>query len=152
MIRVLSGSVIPILGLGAAIALLGPDQLTGPRGEPLVVEAPAASALQPASFDGGTCALPLLLSEDDQLLAKALAAGSGLTVVTLAVTIGADGSSVEVGEGVIDADADAVAFVILDAHGQIVAVTNPAPRRQHSAAENATGCLGPSPVEQPAGI
>lgn len=63
MIRVLLGSALPVLGIGAAATLLSPDILTGPRGEPLVMVAPADAALQPASYNGDACASTLLFAD-----------------------------------------------------------------------------------------
>ena len=63
MIRILLGSALPVLGIGAAATLLSPDILTAPRGEPLVMVAPADAALQPASFDGDACASTLLFAD-----------------------------------------------------------------------------------------
>ena len=64
MIRLLLGSALPVLGLGAAATLLSPDLLTGPRGEPMMMAAPARSPrLQPASFDGDACAPTLLFAD-----------------------------------------------------------------------------------------
>jgi hypothetical protein len=61
MIRLLLGLALPVLGIGASAAFLGPDLLTGPRGEPLVMAAPDRPMLQAASFEGGGCASTTIL-------------------------------------------------------------------------------------------
>ena len=63
MIRILLGSALPVLAVGAAATLLSPDILTAPRGEPLVMVAPAAAGLQPASYDGDGCDSTLLFAD-----------------------------------------------------------------------------------------
>ena len=63
MIRILLGSALPVLGIGAAATLLSPDILTAPRGEPLVMVAPGEAALQPASYNGDACASTLLFAD-----------------------------------------------------------------------------------------
>lgn len=120
MIRSLLGSALPILGLGAAAALLGPDLLAGPRGAPLVVAAPPAATLQKASFDGSACALPLTLEQDLLLGAEA-----GVHVVTLALRHGPDGASFAVENGVAGGDADAALILAFDDAGRIVSVSEP---------------------------
>jgi hypothetical protein len=145
MIRVLSGSVIPVLGLGAAIMLLGPDQLTGPRGEPLVVDAPTAAAVQRAGFDGQPCATPLLFSEEDRALAEV--EGAGVKALTITFGFGADGTAVEVEDGVTHPDSDAAVVVLFDAGGEIVAIM---PSRINAALTRADCPSGDEP--QPAGI
>jgi hypothetical protein len=145
MIRVLSGSVIPVLGLGAAIMLLGPGQLIGPRGEPLVVDAPAASAIHQASFEGQPCATPLLFSEEDQL---AGAEGAGVKALTITFGFGADGTAVAVEEGVTEPDADAAVVALFDADGRLVAIM---PSRIDAAAATRADCPA-ADTPLPAGI
>lgn len=66
MIRILLGSALPVLGIGAAATLLSPDILTGPHGEPLVMVAPGDAAFQPASYNGDACAsTPLFADPSD---------------------------------------------------------------------------------------
>jgi hypothetical protein len=62
MIRVAVGTALPILGLGLGVALIGPDLLAGPRGEPLMIADAANDMIEPASFDGDACASALLLA------------------------------------------------------------------------------------------
>ena len=62
MIRVAVGSALPILGLGLGVALIGPDLLAGPRGEPLMIAGAANDMIEPASFDGEACVDALLLA------------------------------------------------------------------------------------------
>jgi hypothetical protein len=63
MMRILLGSALPVLGIGAAATLLSPDLLTTPRGEPLVMAAPDGAALQPAKYEGDGCASTLLFTD-----------------------------------------------------------------------------------------
>ena len=62
MIRVALGSALPVLGLGLGVALIGPDLLAGPRGEPLMIAGAANDMIEPASFEGEACADALLLA------------------------------------------------------------------------------------------
>ncbi len=119
MIRMLFGSALPILGLGAAMVLLGPDLLSGPRGAPIVVAAPSDATLQKASFDGTACALPLA-AEQDLLVAQ-----PDVNLVTLALRHGPDGASVAVEHGLAGAGADAVLVLALDGDGRILSVSEP---------------------------
>ena len=119
MIRILLGSAAPILGLGAATALLGPELVTGPRGEPLMVSSPASLALQPVHYGGAACAQSLAL-EADILLAQ-----PGVHVVTLALRYGPDGASFVVENGVAGAEADAALVLAFDGDGRILSVSEP---------------------------
>ncbi|MGH6923081.1 MAG: hypothetical protein ACRED5_04860 [Propylenella sp.] len=149
MIRILFGSALPILGLGAAAVLLGPDLVTGPRGEPLVVAAPSAPVLQEASFDGAACSFPLILGEDFELVDR-MKAAAGAHVVTLAFRAGADGAPVAVVEmGVKRSDA-AIVLVFND-EGRIVAVARPPSERERKLADSYAACLAGAET-RPAGI
>ncbi len=124
MIRILFGSALSVLGLGAAATVLGPELVTGPRGEPLVVAAPQDAALQQASFDGAACASTLILDEEDLLHATpAQAATGGVHVVTLAFRSGVDGPSMVMEPGETDTG-DGMGFVLVfDGAGRILSVT-----------------------------
>jgi len=141
MIRILVGSAIPVLGLGAATAFLGPDLVTGPRGEPLIVAAPPAAAVQDASFDGTGCAFPLLLQEEEGLPAEAAKQGADTRVVILAFGRGPAGPWIEVERGLTDPDAEIAAVLVFDGGGRIVAVTYPPSQRERMMA-GAAGCDG----------
>lgn len=67
MFRIVFGSALPVLSLGIAASFLGGGILNPPRGEPLVVAAPADARLQPASFDGEGCPSPLFFDETPAL-------------------------------------------------------------------------------------
>ncbi len=121
MIRMLFGLALPILGLGAAMVLLGPDLLSGPRGAPIVVAAPSDATLQKASFDGTACALPLA-AEQELLLDQPEAATH---FVTLALRYGPEGASVTVENGVAGAAADAAVVLAFDAERRIISVSEP---------------------------
>ena len=62
MIRVLLGSALSVLGIGA-VASLGPTLLSGPRGEPLVMTAPDQPTLQAANYDGDACGSTLVFAD-----------------------------------------------------------------------------------------
>lgn len=148
MIRILFGSALPILGLGAAVALLGPDMVTGPRGEPLTVAAPPASVHQ-ASFDGAACASPLILYDEYELTDPARPA-EALHVVTLAFRQDADGASLRVEDGATAPKADAALVLIFDDRGHIVAATHPPGLRERAQAY-AADCIDDT-APAPAGI
>jgi hypothetical protein len=152
MIRILFGSALPILGLGAATALLGPDLLTGPRGEPLVVAAPSTPVLQEASFDGTACPFPLILGEDFEW-ADRMRPAAGAHVVTLAFRAGTDGAPVAVVEmGVKHARAaDAALVLVFDEEGRIVAVARPPSEHERKLADSYAACLAGAET-RPAGI
>ncbi len=139
MIRILVGSAIPVLGLGAATALLGPDLVTGPRGAPLVVAAPPAAAFQEASFDGTGCALPLVLHGEEEGPAEAVKQGTRTRMVTLAFGRGPGGAWVEVQRGSTNTDAEIAAVLVFDGEGRIVAVTYP-PTQRDMAEADSVGC------------
>lgn len=66
MIRLVLGSALPVLGLAAGVAFLGPDLLTVPRGDPMILAAPGQEFLQPASLSDEACAsTPILTPPDD---------------------------------------------------------------------------------------
>ena len=118
MIRLVFGSALPVLGLGAAAALLGPDLLTGPRGEPLIVAAPDQAMLQPASFDGEACASSSIVPEGDE-------PGHGLRIITFALPAETDDTAVAVedypGPGAIPK----TVVLVFDKDGRIVAAGDP---------------------------
>jgi hypothetical protein len=62
MIRIVLGSVLPLLAVGAAATLLSPDLLTAPRGKPLVMASSGTSSVQAARYNGDACASSLLLA------------------------------------------------------------------------------------------
>lgn len=150
MMRILFGSALPILGLGAAAAFIGPDLVSAPRGEPLVVAAPQNLALQRASFDGTACASTLVLGEDRLLQPGAT---GGAHVVTLAFRTDASGASVVIERGETDpADAPAVVLVFDDA-GRILSVTPTQSERERMLADAyAADCLGREDNGRPSGV
>ena len=82
MIRILLGSVLPVLALGSAATLFSPDILTAPRGAPLVMAAPGDASLQPAKFDGDACASTLLFADPSDPQAPR---NSGMRIMAFAV-------------------------------------------------------------------
>ena len=113
------------LGLGLTAMLLGPDLVTGPRGEPMIVDAPAEATLQQASFDTTACPSPLML-DDEAVFADQAPPGVGIHVVTLAFRYTADGASMLVEHGVTHPDADAALVIVFDDQGRILTVDQPA--------------------------
>jgi hypothetical protein len=82
MIRILLGSALPVLGVGAAATLLSPDILTAPRGEPLVMMAPGEATLQPTNYNGDACASTLLFADPSDPRAPT---HSGMRIMAFAV-------------------------------------------------------------------
>jgi hypothetical protein len=151
MIRILFGSALPVLGLGAAVALLGPDLITGPRGEPLIVAAPGVATLQEASFDGAACAFPLIL-DGEYRPADPAELAAGAHVVTLAFRRGPHGTSVVIEKGATNPQADEAILLVFDDGGRIVAVTRPPSARERMLADAYADCLGSAAGRTPARI
>ncbi len=151
MIRILFASALPVLGLSAAAALLGPDLLTGPRGEPLVVAGPSMGAFQPASFDGTACSYPLVLDATLPLADPAEAA-EGSQAVTLAIRYDANRMSMVIEKGVTSPKADAALVLVFNEEGRIVSA-GPAPSlRERMPARAVADCLDRAAQPEPAGI
>ena len=113
MIRTLVASALPVLGVGAALALVGPDLLAGPTGEPLRVASPQAAMIQPASFDASSCASTLL-------------AGGGDTVSTRIVAFSEDAGFVVAIEAPQQAgSAGETLILIFDEAGRLIAAGDP---------------------------
>lgn len=121
MIRLVLGSALPVLGLGAAAALLGPDLLTGPRGEPLILVAADQAILQPASFNGEACvSMPVFSapSETDQ-------AGSGIRVFAFTLPADTDNTAVAVEDFPRAGAIPKTVVLVFDKDGRIVAAGDP---------------------------
>jgi hypothetical protein len=93
MIRILLGSALSVLGVGAAATLLSPDILTAPRGEPLVMVKQGDAALQPASYNGDACGSTLLFADPSDPHAPAR---SGMRIVAFALPSGPNDVAVAV--------------------------------------------------------
>jgi len=117
MIRFLMASAAPVLGLGIAASLVGPDLLAGPRGEPLLVAMANEPTIELAKFEGDACASALLLADGG--------AASGETPVTnvVAVRYGSDGIRVAV--ETFGANG-ATLVLVFDAAGRLVGAGDPA--------------------------
>jgi hypothetical protein len=152
MIRILFGSALPILGLGVATALLGPDLVTGPRGEPLMVAGPKAASFQQASFDGAACGFPLVLGEEALPSADPTMPTADTHVVTLAFRSGADGVSIAIERGATNPDADEALLLVFDDEGRIVALIHPPSLRERMLAETYAGCMDSDAKPAHAGI
>jgi hypothetical protein len=83
MIRILLGSALPVLGIGAAATFLSPDLLTAPRGEPLVMVVPGDATLQPASYDGDDCGSTLLFADPSGETHDPMPSGARIVVFAL---------------------------------------------------------------------
>jgi hypothetical protein len=124
MIRIVFGSALTLLGFGAAAALLGPDIVAGPRGEPLIVAGPDGAAFQQASFDGTACASSLILDEEDLLRsAPAPLPEGGTHVVTLAFRTGEDGTTMVIERGEADPGGGAAFVLVFDNEGRLLSAT-----------------------------
>jgi hypothetical protein len=143
MIRIVFGSALTVLGLGAAAALLGPDIVAGPRGEPLVVVAPDGAALQQASFDGTACAFSLILDEEDLLRsAPAQLAAGGTHVVTLAFRTREDGTSMILARGEAEPGEGPAFILVFDDAGRILSAAPTRSERERMLSDAyAAGCL-----------
>ena len=106
MIRVLLGLAMPVFAVGAAAALIGPELVSTPRGEPILVAGGGPGQLQNASFDAADC--------------------SDLRFVALTFHSRPDGLAVTIEEG---RDADAFAreayVVAFDGEGGVLASGRP---------------------------
>ena len=120
MIRVLFGSALSFLGLGAAVAILTPNLVTGPRGEPMIMAGPGQATLQAASFDGGACAPTLLF-------AGPLGAGdaAGAHIIAFALRTGARGVAIEVKDFPGATQKSNTVVLIFDEAGRLVSVGDP---------------------------
>ena len=76
MICVLLGLAMPVFAVGAAAALIGPDLVSAPRGEPILVAGAGPGALQNARFDAADC-------RDVRFVALTFRSGPDGLVVTL---------------------------------------------------------------------
>ena len=113
-------AALPVLGLGLAGASIGPDLLTGPRGEPMVV-APVDPAFQLASLDGGTCGSTMLLAYGP----VAASPETQSAPVVMALRLDASGHPVEI-EQIPVGDITVGTFVfVFDASGRIIAAGYP---------------------------
>ena len=83
MIRILLGSALPVLGIGAAATFLSPDLLTAPRGEPLVMVVPGDATLQPANYAGDACASTLLFADPSGETHAPMPSGARIVVFAL---------------------------------------------------------------------
>ena len=122
MIRLAVGSAFSILGLGLGVALIGPDLLAGPRGEPLMIAGAANDMIRPASFEGETCADALLLAGPlgDDLSARPVGR-------ILALRLGDAETPVAMQEIPVAADAGGSTIVLVfDDAGRLLAAGEPA--------------------------
>ena len=122
MIRLLLGSVLPVLGIGAAATLLSPDILTGPHGAPLVMVAPADATLQPASYDGDACAPTLLFADPSKPHPQG---HSGMRIMAFAVPAGPDDVAVAVEDFPRVPAPPRTIVLIFDAEGRLVGAGDP---------------------------
>jgi hypothetical protein len=116
MIRALLASALPVLGVGMAVAFVGPDLIAGPRGEPLRVAGPDAALLQPASLEAEACASTLLLPPDGRL-----DSGPQTRVVALSDAMG----FIVAVEGVPHGAADGTLILVFDESGRLLAAGDP---------------------------
>ena len=136
MIRILLGSVLPVLALGSAATLFSPDILTAPRGEPLVMAAPGDAALQPASFNGDTCASSLLLADPHA------PSESGLRVMAFAVPTSPNDVAVAVEDFPRAPVPPRIVVLIFDEAGKLVSAGDPN-SLGIDASENLADCIDP---------
>jgi hypothetical protein len=136
MIRILLGSVLPVLALGSAATLFSPDILTAPRGEPLVMAAPGDAALQPASFDGDTCASTLLLADPHA------PTGSGMRVMAFAVPTSPNDVAVAVEDFPRAPAPPRIVVLVFDESGKLVSAGDPNALGVDTAA-NLADCINP---------
>jgi hypothetical protein len=121
MIRAFLASALPVLGVGMAVTLVGPDLIVGPSGEPLRVAAPEAAFLQPASFDAASCASTLLLA-DRQGAADPADGTPGTRVVALSEGAG---FIVAIAAAPHDAPTSETLVMIFDETGRLLAAGDP---------------------------
>ena len=118
MIRVLLGSSLPIAGLGLAALFVAPVLQAGPRGEPIVVAAPEAAMLQPASFDSSDCSAALLEAAVQGAL-------PGVHILAVSVRAGTGGLAVTVDRVAEDTIGDGALIFVFDGAGELLAAGTP---------------------------
>ena len=120
MIRVLIGSALPVLGLGVAAAFFGPD-LTGPRGEPLIMATPSEASLQAATFDGKVCPSTLLFADSGK--APGL---TGTHIVAFALRSGERNVAVAIEDFPGEGKVRKTIVLVFNDEGQLIAAGDPA--------------------------
>ena len=136
MIRILLGSVLPVLALGSAATLFSPDILTGPGGDPLVMAASGAAALQPANFDGETCASSLLLADPHA------STQSGMRIMAFAVPTSPNDVAVAVEDFPRAPAPPRIVVLVFDESGRLVSAGDPDSLGVDAAA-NLADCIDP---------
>ena len=131
MIRVLLGSALPVLGLAAAASFLGPDLLSGPRGEPLVMVTPDQAVLQPASFDGSACNSTLVFADPAD---GASAAQLGIRIVVFALPTESDDVAIAVEDIPIAPAAPKTVVLVFDEAGRLLSAGDPTSLQVQAAA------------------
>jgi hypothetical protein len=117
MIRALLVSALAVLGLGTAGAYLGPDLVTGPRGEPLIMAKSPDAMLKPANFAAGACEPTLLYSR---------VAASGGRIVAFSFRPDSENVAVAVEDYVDPAHKPAeTVILVFDKDGALVAAGDP---------------------------
>jgi hypothetical protein len=147
MIRVLLGSALPLIGLGVAAAMLGPDLVTGPRGEPMIMAAGDQASLQAATFDGKACPSALLFADPSEAGAPA---PGGTRIVAFALRSGTNDVAVAIEDFSGGDRAKKTVVLVFDAEGNLIAAGDPAllppPAGEEVASDCATGSTPVAPI------
>jgi hypothetical protein len=140
MIRILLGSALPVLGIGAAATFLSPDLLTAPRGEPLVMVMPGDATLHSANYVGDACASTLLFADpsgDPRAPTRA-----GTRIVAFALPTGPDDVAVAVEDFPRAPAEPRTVVLVFDEAGQLVSAGD-ANSLDVQAAAGLADCINP---------
>ena len=142
MIRVLLGSALSVLGIGA-VASLGPTLLASPQGEPLVMMAPDQPTLQAASYDGDACNSTLIFADPADDANSAV--HPGMRIVVFALPTDANDVAVAVEDFPSAPAAPQTVVLVFDAAGRLVSAGDPTSLQIEAAAALADCIEGPKP-------
>jgi hypothetical protein len=122
MIRVLLGSALAFVGLGAAVASFGPDLFAGPRGDPLVMVTPGDDGFQAASFNGGGFGATLLLATPNDVGLPSFSS----EIMAFTLRMNADTIAVVIGDLAGATEGSQPVVLVFDSAGGLVSAEDPA--------------------------
>lgn len=142
MIRLLLGSTLPILGLCLAAAIVAPNLIAAPRGEPIIM-ASADASLQAASYDGDGCAPTLLFAAplDER--------SSGARVIAFALRTGERGVAVEIEDFPGAMQKPKTVVLVFDDAGRVVSIGDSTSLHAQVRGKAAADCLADGETQAP---